>query len=429
MACNLPIPSPLTSSGALLALCLFGISSLPAQERDTTANDAQLQELLQEEPARPYVEFKGNFGAISTGMSSANLYQLATDDYLDHREKEQLLSGIGEEMRFGFERLIEINYRQPGYRVLDRVRHTQGFSIRNRYLNTGRLHHRALDLVFFGNAPFQDETLNIGKSGYETWYYTSLDYQFGVVRDSSWQLTLATGLQMGHDHQSIQLNQASLYTAPLGQYLDLDLDYRLRSQIEGGSALAGLGASLGAELNILLSRQWNLEATLQDFGLIYWTNGRQLDTDTNFRFGGVLFDNIFEINDSLTSRAGDRYRQALLYRDQEPYMSLLPFRLSARLHYKMSGRLKRLSLAADYRYLPGFWPRVSAQAQWQTGFNQHLTTAVAGGGFTWFSLDIGYSFHTGRYWQWQILLYNANGLLAPEWFGGAMGQVQLRVQL
>lgn len=372
----------------------------------------------------PYIEAGFTFGAIASSVSTSSILHFSSSDFITNKDKADLLSDVGNRLRFGYTREIMFGYREPWYKVFDTYKTGQGFGIRNRYYSSATASKDLLKLLLYGNKPFAGQTLKLDGSTFESWYLTSLDYHFDVLLDSVQPISLTVSIQVGHDHSLYQVNQGSLYTDPDGAFLDLALDYRLRDRELGTQALAGLGVSLGGESAFRLTDRSKLTLKVQDAGIMNWNNGRLLDTDSTFRFRGVVYDNIFDISDSLTRHNSDQFRKSFLYKKKDSYIRPLPFYTEVEWALKGEKRLFReWFVRGDYRYLPGYLPRLTVGTVLRTGYKQDLSVEASGGGFTLFGINAGYRFEWGRYLDLQLRVENLNGLLVPGVFGGAIVQV------
>lgn len=394
------------------------------QSTDSLYDDLQIQTI------RPYVKAEYGFGALCNSPSTSELLNFATSDFLQKEDKDQLMNSINGTLRYGYFSEFSITYRQPGYYILDFYKKGQGFSITNKYYNSARLSQDLLKLIFYGNKPYAGDTLNLAKSKYETWYYTTLDYHFDLKPDSLPAISFTAGLNIGHDYSFYDVKKADLYTDPEGAFLDMNLDYRLRDRTLDAQPIAGLGLAVGASTSFLLSEKSQLHLELKDLGVLYFTGGRSLDVDSTFRFQGVEFSNIFDLNDSLTKAAEDEYRETFYYNEEGGYARLTPFRIAATYFHQLSkGRLTGISVSADYLYLAGYYPRLAVGAHLKTGYKQKLLAQLSTGGYNLASLDLAYEIKFARYWKFNLSITNFSALVVPVISGGAYGMVGLSYDL
>lgn len=419
---------PLLSIALLIAS--FTYAQDPSAKDSLAVNDSLEAALTMPIKKRPYLWSEISFGGLTNSASTSSMANFVFKDFLDQEDKDALVAPVGSYLRYGFMREISIGYREPWYKVFDTYQMGHGFSIRNTYYNSARMSSDLLNVVMFGNKPYADETLSLDGSAYETWYFSSLDYHFDVLIDSVQPVSFSVSLHVGHDHNQHKVNTGTLYTEPDGAYLDLDLDYRLRSNTMDAHPLAGIGVGIGVNTAFRLSDNDKLVIDVRDVGVMNWHQGRLLEADTTFRFRGLRFDNVFAITDSLTSYTNDRYTEAFLYEDEDDYMVALPFYASASYHHKFkNSSFREISVQADYRYLSGFYPRLTVATDIKTGYKQNLMASVSTGGYTWFSLNAGYELTFARLWTVRAGIRNINGLILPGVFGGAIGTLNLKYQL
>lgn len=414
----------------LFLLCSFFTMAQNEPNDSLRTYDSLLVALNLPTKAHPYLQARFTFGALSNAISTSELLHFVNSDFLQKKDKDDLLNSVHGPLRYGYFREISLTYMEPGCKVIDVYKRGQGFGITNRYYNSARLSKDMLRLIFYGNKVYAGQTLDLSKTAYETWYYTSLDYHFDVLLDSVQPVRLTVSINAGHDHNYYRVKTGTLYTDPDGAYLDLETDYKLRERVNETQVLAGLGASIGAETDFRISPSSKLKLTVEDFGFIHWNNGRVLNADSSFRFKGVVFNNVLEINDSLRKATANDYRSRFYYNDVRNYTRLTPFRVSAAWFKKLDNpHFKGIKLSADYLFLSGYLPHFSAGLQIKTGFHQQLLTSVSTGGYNWASLDLSYQIQFAQYWNLELSIYNFSGLVVPVISGGAYGVLGLRYEL
>lgn len=405
---------------ALSILCTLGY----AQQQ----NSDSLWNVLVPQKKRPFVFARGSIGAQSSSTSTNDILKVLGDDFLNNEEKEKLIPAHGS-MRMGYVRNFEVGYRQPAYRIFDVYQTGQGFSYANTYYSTASLSNDMTRLILFGNRASAGETLNLDGSHIESWYYSNLKYHFDVVIDSTQPISFTAGIVLGHDHAMYNLRKARLYTEPDGEYLDVDLDYRYRENLNP-SVLTGLGIAVSAEADFKTGARSVLHIKLNDLGLINFTQARSLETDSSFRFRGVDVDNIFELNDSLLSQVEDDFTKAYYYQRQGSITRLMPFSIAADYQWITSKAwMPRMFASAHYLYLPGYYPKLSVGGMLQPGRDHRIRISLSGGGFYVAGLDAAWQWEISRYWQLNLGVVNLSGLVIPSLPGGAIFSGGLRYEL
>lgn len=406
-------------------LLILGLVCTLAQAQE---NLDSLWKVLVPQKKRAYIFAEGSIGAQSSYTSTSDVLRVLGDDFLDADEKENLIPGSGR-LRLGYIRTGEVGYRQPGYKIFDAYRNGQGFSISNTYYSSAGLSNDMARLILFGNKQAAGETMDLDKSKIESWYYSNLKYHFDVVIDSTLPISLTAGIVLGHDHSFYALQTAQLFTAEDGEYLDLDLDYRYRETLNS-SVLSGLGVAFGAEANFKTGAKSALNVKIDDLGLISFSQGRSLNTDSTFRFRGIALSNVLEVNDSLLSLIEDDYQETYYYQRQGNITRLMPFSVDLTQRW-LTGNTSfpQIFASARYLHLAGYFPKLSLGGQWQISRNHQLQASVSGGGFYTAGLDAGYRWDIGRYWQFRMQVINLSGLIVPSLPGGAVVSGSLRYEL
>lgn len=410
-----------------LYFCLLLLAAFFAvgQNADTTTEDIIL-------PVKqyPYLKIDAGFGALCNSLSTSELTGFVSDDFLDDDEKSELLNSIPSSLRYGYFRNISASYIEPGYAIFDVYKKGWGIGLRNTYYNSARISKDMLNLIFYGNKPYAGTTVNPGKSNTETWYFSSIDYHFDLLVDTLLPVYITTSIHTGHFHNDYNVKMAEIYTEPIGEYLDMNLNYSTKNT-SSTAPIAGMGLTVGAEIDLPVKDKGMLKLSVQDFGAMYWTNGEVLDVDSSFRFQGVYFDNLFDLNDSIRNSASEEYKNSFYYSDSKNYTRLMPFRLAASYRHKMDKQpwLNEIIAEANYRYLPGYFPQLRLGANIKTGHKQYLLAMLSAGGYTWAGLDLAYHLEVGYDWKVDIAIHNLNGLVIPVMSGGAYATLGVTYRL
>ncbi len=391
-----------------------------AQSTDT-ANATELDDIILPVKKYPFISAKVEYGALSNSLSAIELLNFVSQDFLDNDEKEELLNSVPASLRFGYLRSFSAGYHEPGYNIFGAYKKGWGISVRNTYYNSARLNKDLLNLIFYGNKPYSGTTVNASNSRYETWY----------LLDTLLPLKITLSIHSGHDHSYYGVKKASIYTDPQGAYLDMDLDYKTRDKDGEAHPMAGIGASVGAAIDLPIKEKGSLNIAISDFGVMYWNKGSVLNADSAFRFEGVYFSNIFDLNDSIRDNASDDYTSAFYYGESKGYYRLMPFNLSATYTHRVEKNtwLREVFIGANYRYLAGYFPQLRGGARIKTAHKQQLTAVATVGGYTWAGLDVGYDFQIGRDWKFALAIHNINGLVIPVMSGGAFGTISVQYRL
>lgn len=154
------------------------------------------------------------------------------------------------------------------------------------------------NLVFFGNAQFENDTAYFQGSGIINQDFHRLRFIFSSKTgglDSSWQINASVSYLQGYHVNLFNTGKTKLYTAPMGEYLWLQSQfiYQTNDTSNNGS-FAFNGNGISADVCIAFQAgKSQLMFSINDAGFIYW-NKKSLfyGMDTTVQFEGVELENI-----------------------------------------------------------------------------------------------------------------------------------------
>ena len=158
-----------------------------------------------------------------------------------------------------------------------------------------------LKLILKGNYEFQDETLEFNNTRFRGNRYQQFKLFF---ENKAENYDFGIGLSYVHGNHNFTLisNNASLYTAPFGTYLNLDYDINAYLTDTTDFSLFetngnGIAFDFSGSLTILKHK---INLYLLDLGYIIWNNNsNNIFVDSSYVFNGVNIDNVFDFNDSI----------------------------------------------------------------------------------------------------------------------------------
>jgi hypothetical protein len=160
--------------------------------------------------------------------------------------------------------------------------------------------HDAFQLIFEGNAPFENKTASLNDITFQDLMYNQ--YSVGVSKTSGhFFFGINASYLQGFTDQQLKNPNGSLYTAPYGEYLDVAYNMTFNEATSGASHffdLNGQGAS--ADLKFGYSTEnTNFSITVQDLGVIRWAKHPvSYRGDTSFTFNGIEIENLTNISGS-----------------------------------------------------------------------------------------------------------------------------------
>ena len=158
-----------------------------------------------------------------------------------------------------------------------------------------------LKVILKGNYEFQDETLEFNNTRFRGNRYQQFKLFF---ENKAENYDFGIGLSYVHGNHNFTFisNNASLYTAPFGTYLNLDYDINAYLTDTTDFSLFetngnGIAFDFSGSLTILKHK---INLYLLDLGYIIWNNNsNNIFVDSSYVFNGVNIDNVFDFNDSI----------------------------------------------------------------------------------------------------------------------------------
>ena len=306
-------------------------------------------------------------------------------------------------LRGGF---IERDLRERSQRKL-RGRNTAGYDMGVRITWTGRdslfgkahlrpmasvAHREVLGLrftddlygvAFFGNAPFEDQTVYFNGTSHLNTRYQTMGAGF---MDNVTGSYLRVDAVLGQSFNASYIPGAGLYTAPGGTALDVFLQADYWSSDTASSAFGrnnGMGAAISGRLNSaheLGSMPMYVSVEVQDLGLVAWNpRAVRFAKDTAFTFEGFRVENILDLGEVLTG--GDQLLDTFGLRfREESFIAVLPFRamLGVELHPADGWQAQ---VMVEQRNIPGFVPQITVGAGRRLGLRTLVGANLSHGGF------------------------------------------------
>ncbi len=227
-------------------------------------------------------------------------------------------------------------------------------------------------LSAYGNKRFEDSTAYLSGTEFSSVSYTYINLDFAKQISEKLTLEYSVGLARVNSFIDLNLTNASIYTAPYGEYLDLTLSYELNhNSSEENLNQNAFGLIFGGALHYEIDDKGSfLRAEISDLGGANWKEAESYTMDSNYRFQGVVLDDVLnptlgalpELNpDSLISQFGGE-------NSNQSRKLNLPTRFSILSHYTISDkigvgvRLQTLGLKS-YKPLVEIYPEYSINQQ------------------------------------------------------------------
>jgi hypothetical protein len=192
-------------------------------------------------------------------------------------------------------------------------------------------------LALFGNASFQNQNVSAGKARILAAKNTIVGFSACLVESSKVRIKSSVGLNVLSSYFEVRANNASIFTANGGEYLDLSISNLEFSRQTGG--VKGLGLDLGLDLNYMPTKKSNFRINAQNLNVVWLINQFSVDVDTSFRFDGFHATTIDEGRNIL--KTSDSTIQAYFDRNEnKSNLLVLPSRISLSYIREMSASSK-----------------------------------------------------------------------------------------
>lgn len=281
-------------------------------------------------------------------------------------------------------------------------------------------------LIFYGNARFEDDTADLSNIQLQNIIYNQ--YSIGIKKEfNTGELKINIGVGLSFiqaiNNQKISSNESWLYTAPDGEYLDMNYDLIYNTADEGATPFTemnGIGASGDVHFSISNSNHWKLSIDATDLGGISFSRNPVNYSGKNFvRFRGIELPNLLSFSSSTfdTLNIDSALTSNLPDKTNHNYSTVVPFTLC--LIYSQSVLKNKLvvSVGAQYRYLPRYFFYGYVKANYFIRPDMSFSVSAGAGGYSRFNLGVEFA-KSWKYFDLTLGTGNLIGLVAPSHYQG-----------
>ncbi len=218
-----------------------------------------------------------------------------------------------------------------------------------------------LNLASFGNKQFEDQTATF--DGTAGTYVASNYLGCKIHKELKNQNRFFGGLTLHRilDYQKVSIVTGSLYTAPYGEYLDAQVNFRsIGSLIDTSTFSPALGVTVNAGFEMNLSNgKGKVRFVINQLGAAFLSNVQEITLDSSIRFEGVQINNVLSPDlDSVTDLSGDYlFDNFGGKRESKNHVASMPARLGIQFQSSISEKLL-LQASLEQLLIKGFAPRV-----------------------------------------------------------------------
>ena len=363
----------------------------------------------------------------SNGIHTKSLFSYLSTQQLDKRLKEDLISRLQAENVLGNIQDVEFGFRQERDSIHGRWKRGFGLHLAHRSRWAMNASDRVYELVFFGNARFAGQYIDLMPLDLKALQWSEVGYSFWQeTNDLSW--SVSTNLLFGHAMQELEVERGSIFTEESGEFIDVQTQYRFRSA-DSLLLFKGMGASVHLESSYDPDGPWRFRLGVRDLGLIgFGRSSWEVRADSSFRFEGEEIPNLFDETTNLLNSARDRLEATFYDAKGGTQWVLLPARLRAEMGYGLSHPfLKEVQWLGDHLFLPGYRFRNRVRLKMKMSRQWTLRPELSHGGLARFGFGIGAQWKNSS-WRCALELNNAQWMVAPASFGLG-GQFSIRYLL
>jgi hypothetical protein len=285
---------------------------------------------------------------------------------------------------------------------------------------------QAFETMFYGNARFEGDTANLSNINFNYYNYNQLS--LGIIKRidyGSYQMVFGmTGsfLQV-INNINIQTGPTSIYTAPYGEYVDINYNLTYNQATAAApqfGALNGVGASGDFNLSFQNKDKWKLSMDIRDVGVMTFRKYEVNYSGTNnVDFQGFVIPNLLQFTSQTfdTLNLDSALTSKLPSKSNNQYTVFLPF--TADLIFSKPLLNDRLVLTAgiQYRHIPNYYAYGYVKANYFLTSDMLISASAGAGGYSLF--DLGFEFaKTWKYCDIAIGSSNLLGLIAPAYYSG-----------
>ncbi len=272
------------------------------------------------------------------------------------------------------------------------------FSFASRQLISAAYSPDFFRLLFYGNSMMAGRTAEISPFNfdYSNYYQLKAGYMKSIRSGlGSLFISSALSLNFGKDYQEINIENASLFTALDGTYIDLNWTMNsFHAETLNQALINGFGPSLDLSFDLEHAGYWHLD--LQDVGFIRWfANAASFRADTAIHWEGLALDNPFSAHaistnftqiDSVISLAG-------AHKTYGAKTIFIPWQMNVAYRNSIGNQSFFVQGGINYLHLPAYFPLFFIAGR-KTFLNQKIAAeiSISYGGFRTFDSGLRLAF-------------------------------------
>ena len=289
----------------------------------------------------------------SNAVANAFIRSLYYNKYIDNEAKEEVIAKAKLFNRLGGVSKVGLTYLYQK----EKNKPILSFSLFDRMNLNSKFSDDLFAVVFFGNKSYAGKTASVGPFNFNFLRYQQLSVGWKWDKDStSHSYGFSISVLNGQKNLSIQSNKANLFTAEDGTYVDFDVSMQANNTDSLNKhffANNGVGFSSDFFYKIpfkFFEKQSALFIEVEDLGFIRWNKKSvQLSSDSSYHYEGILVNDIFNLNNTSSSKnlydVIDKHTNSI----QKSYSTFLPGLIHLHTNYSWKSRIM-VEKGISYRF-------------------------------------------------------------------------------
>ncbi len=396
------------------------------------SSSAQWDEVIVQNPGtgKFLVGIYGDAEYSSNAVTSAFAANFIQGSFLNDALKQQVSSNLQSTNRLGY----SLNYGAIGVLYNDTIKNKRVFNfflaLRHKdYLNI-TFPTDVFKVAFYGNASYAGKTAMLSPFNLNSISYQQLEIGT-VCTNFAGKAQLGFGLSFlsGQQLQNINVRSGSLYTDPLGQYLQLgsDVMYNASDSTPGHNYLNGYGASLDIYFRApykIGKKDGLVTVCVTDLGFINWnSHSLSYNKDTTYTYNGITINSLNDLqNAAINNLTKDSLQNKYFPLSKKSFYTTIPTTLSINSNTNL-GKM-RLELGFWYLFNSNSVGYFYVQGDKNFSHGWFADLQLGYGGYSTYNASFGIMKKV-RNTEIKIGVAHLEGIILPDKLGGAGAAIEL----
>ena len=369
------------------------------------------------------ITINGNYYSNSIGIPASLAYNLLFNLPISDALKDRADKHLGKEVKF--EENLSTGATYEKYLKKADLTLIVGYSYRQ-MLNLAAP-KQAFETGFYGNGRFEGDTANLSNIHFD--FYNYNQYSIGIMKKidyGKYQMEVGvTGsfLQV-INNINIETGNTTLYTAPYGEYVDLNYNLTYNQATTSAPtyfALNGIGASGDVHIAFANKDKWRVSLDIKDLGIMTFRKTElNYSGSNNVNFQGIVIPNLLNFSSQTfdTLNLDSALLSKLPSKSNNSYSVFLPFTANLAFSKPLLHDKLVLTFGVQYRHLVNYYAYGYVKANYFLRPDMVISASAGAGGYSLF--DVGFEFaKSWKYFDLAIGSSNLIGLVVPSFYSGS----------